>query len=63
MQEQLKYLTARELAQALGVSRVTVFSFVRRGILPRGVKLGHCRRWSLSDVQTALQAMKEGETA
>ena len=61
--DELKFLTATQLAQALGICKSTVFAFVRRGLLPRGVLIGHCRRWSLSEVKTALQAMKEGEIA
>ena len=58
-----EFVTATELARTLKMSRSCIYGLVRRGILPSGLKLGHCRRWSLSDVQQALQAMKEGEIA
>ncbi len=54
MQE--NYLNAQQLAQALGVSKSGVFSLVRRGQLPKGYKLGHCRRWLLSDVNSWLSS-------
>lgn len=53
-----EYVTANELAQSLKVSRSCVYSLIRRGILPSGLKLGHVRRWPLHVVQQALGAMK-----
>lgn len=52
------YLTANELASSLRMSRRHVYSLVKRGILPKGVRLGHSRRWSVNDIQTALESMK-----
>ena len=54
-----EYLTANELAKSLRVSRSCIYGLVRRGVLPSGLKLGHIRRWPLSAVQQALDAMKE----
>lgn len=58
-QELERYLTATELASTLGVSRSNIFKLAKRGLLPRGLKLGHSRRWSVSDVQQALSAMTD----
>ena len=58
-QELERYLTAAELASTLGVSRSNIFKLAKRGLLPRGLKLGHSRRWSVSDVQQALSAMTD----
>ena len=48
------YITASEVAQILQVTRSTVYNLVRKGILPAGIKLGHSRRWKLSEVKAAL---------
>ena len=53
------YLTANQLAQALQVTKQTLYSFVRRGILPRGVKLGGIRRWPAEAVRTAITRLQE----
>ena len=55
-----EYLTASELAQSLKVSRSCVYSLIRRGILPAGLKLGHVRRWPLNVVQQALNGEMNG---
>lgn len=49
------YYNATQLSQALGVSRSAIFSLARRGALPPGVKVGHARRWAVSDVKQALK--------
>ena len=48
------YITASEVAQILQVTRSTVYNLVRKGILPRGLKIGQSRRWKLSEVKEAL---------
>ena len=50
-----RYITANELAEMLRVTRGAVYSFVRRGILPPGIKLGNSRRWSLSEINKTLK--------
>ena len=53
-----EYVTANELAKSLRVSRSCIYGFVKRGVLPPGLKLGHSRRWPLLAVQQALGDMK-----
>lgn len=53
------FYTANQLAQALQVTQQTLYSFVRRGILPRGVKLGGIRRWPAEVVKTAIARLQE----
>ena len=53
-----KFLSAQQLAQALGISKSGVFQLVRRGYLPSGYRLGHCRRWLLSEVRKWLDGQK-----
>lgn len=50
-----RYLTAKEVAEMLRVSRSALYGFMRQGIFPRGIKLGNVRRWSLSEIQQFLK--------
>ena len=52
------YITAQELAQALHLSRSGVIQLARRGQLPQGYKVGHCRRWLFSEVREWLSGQK-----
>lgn len=52
-----QYLSAKELAEILGISKSCFFALVRRGVLPKGVRIGHSRRWAASDIERALQDM------
>lgn len=52
------YLSCASLARELDVSETTVHDMVRRGILPRPVKLSAgCVRWSWVDVERSLGAL------
>lgn len=52
------YLSCASLARELDVSESTVHDMVRRGVLPKPVKLsGGCVRWSWQDVQAALASL------
>ena len=53
-----KFINAEQLAQVLGISKSGVFALVNRGYLPSGYRLGHCRRWLLSEVRKWLDAQK-----
>ena len=52
--EALNYVNAVTLAKSLGISRVTLYNLIKRGELPAGVKIGRCRRWSVSLVNEFL---------
>ncbi|WP_093152398.1 helix-turn-helix transcriptional regulator [Aliiruegeria lutimaris] len=61
-----QFLTDREVAERLGVSKATVWRHAAAGILPRPVKLGHSSRWPESDIAEAvdrLKAQRDGEAA
>ncbi len=49
------FLTARQLATALGVSRRTLTTWNQRGVIP-SVRVGRVRRYELEAVKTALRA-------
>ena len=48
------YITAKQIAQALRLSKSGFYALYRSGRFPAGVKIGHSRRWRLSEVQEAL---------
>ena len=48
------YLGKARLATELDISETTVDDYVRRGLLPKPVKLGGSVRWSWSQVQALL---------
>lgn len=46
-----EFLTDRALATRYGVSRNTIWTWTRQGILPQPVRLGNaCTRWRRSEV-------------
>ncbi|GEP06771.1 hypothetical protein MOX02_48090 [Methylobacterium oxalidis] len=55
------YLSRATLAQELDVSESTVDEMVRRGVLPKPLRLSSgCVRWCWQDVQAALVTLKGG---
>ena len=54
------YISANEIARMLNLSRGTVYTMRKRGILPEGRRIGGVRRWSLTELQSFL---KGGVTA
>ncbi len=59
------YLSCASLARELDVSESTVHEMVRRGVIPKPVRLsGGCVRWCWADVEAAIASLKDGpETA
>lgn len=52
------YLSCASLARELDVSETTVHDMVRRGVLPRPLKLSSgCVRWSWADVERSLGSL------
>lgn len=61
MTERPAYMNKATLAGALDVSESTVDEMVRRGVIPRPIRLSTgCVRWRWEDVDMALQARKDG---
>ena len=51
-------LTDREIAEALGISRMTVWRWTKAGRLPKPRKLGgHTTRWDSLEVMEAIRKM------
>ena len=53
------YITANELAEMLHLTRGSVYTMRRKGILPEGKKIGGVRRWSAKEIQEFMKAWKE----
>lgn len=53
-----EYLTDREVAQILGCSRNSIRGWVKNGILPPPVKIGHLARWNLGTLREWMTAME-----
>ena len=47
-------LTVQDVANILKVSRCTVYVLMRQGQFPAGLKIGHARRWRMSELQNFL---------
>lgn len=58
------FISSKEIARILGISKSGVFQLTQRGEFPVGIRVGRNRRWRLSDVQTWIDAqesaMKKG---
>lgn len=50
------YITANELAEMLHLTRGSVYTMRRKGILPEGKKIGGVRRWSAKEIQEFMKA-------
>jgi predicted DNA-binding transcriptional regulator AlpA len=55
------YVCAETLAQLLDCSKTTVHGYVRRGILPRPIRIGELVRWRWVDVEKAIGCLEAGD--
>ncbi|MDR9808204.1 helix-turn-helix transcriptional regulator [Rhizobium hidalgonense] len=59
-----KLLTDKEVAALLGgVSRATVWGNVKKGIIPKPIKLGGITRFPLSDILGVIETAKQKRAA
>jgi predicted DNA-binding transcriptional regulator AlpA len=56
-----EHVSAETLAQLLDCSKTTVHGYVRRGILPRPIRIGELVRWRWVDVEKAIQSLEGGD--
>jgi predicted DNA-binding transcriptional regulator AlpA len=48
----IQWLSAAQLAARYGINKATVWRWVQRGALPRGVRLSdQCTRWRLDEIE------------
>lgn len=53
--QMLQMLRVRELAAVLNVSQRHIWRMESSGKLPKSVRIGECRRWLSSDIETWLK--------
>lgn len=54
-----KYFSIKDLVKRYGISRQAIYNRVDAGILPKGVKIGWLRRWSLEEIEEAEKHFKQ----
>ena len=52
-----QFLTISDLAERYGISKPSVYNYVRAGMLPKGFYIGHSHRWPLSELEAFEQAL------
>ena len=52
------YVSADTLAHRLDCSKSTVAEYVRRGLLPKPLKIGELVRWRWTDVETCIAELE-----
>lgn len=50
-----EYISASQLGQMLNLSRGSIYSMRRKGILPEGKRIGGVRRWSMAELNAFLK--------
>ena len=55
------YVSADTLARRLDCSKTTVHGYVRRGILPKPVRIGDLVRWRWGDVEKCIELLEAGD--
>jgi predicted DNA-binding transcriptional regulator AlpA len=58
-----RLLTDREAGEYFGVSRQTVWTYVRKGIIPKPLTFGGITRFPLSDILGVIEAAKQQRAA
>lgn len=58
----ITYVRDTYLAKRYNVHRVTIWNWVRKGVLPTPIKIGGATRWDLSEIE-ARETEREGKEA
>ncbi len=56
-----RYLTLKDVAAMLKISKSTVYNWLSLGLLPPGIKIGRARRWSLTELQNFMKSANRME--
>ena len=56
-----RYLTPKEVVAMLKISKTTLHFLCKSGNFPPGIKIGHARRWSLTELQNFLKSANRME--
>ena len=46
-----QFLTIGDLAERYGLSKPSIYNYVRSGKLPRGIYIGGAHRWPISEIE------------
>ncbi len=57
----IAYVGSSTLCQMLDISESTLWEWVRKGFLPRPVKIGVSSRWKWSDVEAKISPCSDGD--
>ncbi|MXY63807.1 MAG: AlpA family phage regulatory protein [Gammaproteobacteria bacterium] len=58
-----KLLTRHQVLEITGISRPTLYSAIRAGLLPQPIKISkRCVRWKASELQAAIDAAQRTVT-
>ena len=55
------YVSVATLAARLDCSKTTIHGYVRRGILPRPIRIGELVRWRWVDVEKHIESLEGGD--
>lgn len=53
------YMRAKQLADALNVSKSTIWNWTRKGIIPKPTTLGRCTVWDTEEVFNYIKRFKD----
>jgi len=54
-----RFMTVKEVADYLGVSRGTIYNYINKGILPHPTRIGlRTVRWKKSDIDAAIEKQR-----
>ena len=53
-----KFLTSKDLAAQLKVTRAHILAMAKRGELPRGLRFGRCVRWDAATIDNWLDGLR-----
>ncbi|MCW9698145.1 helix-turn-helix transcriptional regulator [Avibacterium sp. 20-129] len=59
MQGNQIYLSAREVAEKLGISRSGIYSLIRSSDFPTPIKFGRLSRWKIADIEHWLNTQEQ----
>ena len=54
-----EFLTVKDLADRYGLNKCTIYSLLRSGKLPAGLKIGRSRRWKLCMIEAFEASLQE----
>ena len=55
-----EFLTVKDLADRYSLNKCTIYSLLRAGKLPAGLKIGRSIRWKLATIEVFEAGLQEG---